>query len=271
MKFNFEKMFDWSFDLVIKLLTTVLIIVIGLLAVKLILKLTRKAMEKAGIDKSLISFFQRCIRIGCYVIILISALSELGISTTGIIAGFSAAAAALALALKDNLSDIASGIVILFTRPFVTGDFIEFEEYKGFVQKIDLMNTNILTYDDTNVIIPNSKITSSQVNNYTANPQIRVQIFVPVPYSADFEKVKRIILNTINNTDNILTDEKYEPSVRLERYVESSMEVIARCWVNFENYWTVYYSLMEEIKKALEKNEITIPFNQLDVHILNDK
>lgn len=269
MKFDFDKIFNWSFDFGINLVTTILILVIGFFAVKLVLKLSRKAMEKAGIDKSLIGFFQRCIRIGCYVIILISALSELGISTTGIIASFSAAVAALALALKDSLSDIASGIVILFTRPFVTGDFIEFEEYKGFVQKIDIMNTNIRTYDDTNVIIPNSKITTSQVNNYTAKPQMRLQIFVPIPYNADFDKVKEIILDTINHTDNILVGEEYEPSVRLQSYAESSLEVIARCWVNFEDYWTVYYSLMEEIKKELDKNKISIPFNQLDVHILD--
>ena len=264
-----EKIWDLSSDFVINLALTLLIILLGLVAVGIIVRIFRKAMKKANMDPSLVSFFVRCIRAASYIIITISALSKLGISTTGIIAGFSAAAAALALALKDSLSDIASGIVILFTKPFVTGDFIDIGEHMGFVQKIDMLHTNILTYDDTNVIIPNSKITSSQVNNHTAHPSVRVQIVLPLSYETDFDKAKEIILNTIMSTDKvILNDEKHKPAVRLEHYLDSSLETMVRCWTEFENYWTVYYSLTENIKKNLEKEGIFIPFNQLDVHII---
>ena len=266
-----DKFFDLSTEMLFKLGGAILILAVGILVIKLIIHLFRKGMKKTEVDPSLVKFFVRCIRITCYVIILISALTMLGISTTGLIAGFSAAAAALALALKDSLSDIASGIVILFTRPFVTGDFIEFGNHKGYVQKIDLMHTNILTYDNTNVVIPNSKITSENLNNYTAHPEIRVQIPVPISYDADIDKAKAVILGAISKTDKIITDvDKFTPVVRLEAYRDSSIELMARVWTHFESYWAVYYSMTESIKKALDENGLVIPFNQLDVHINNE-
>lgn len=267
---NKDTVLFWDIKLgyLFSLLSALLIIVVGFFVTKFIIHIFTKAVKKKNIDASLLKFFIRIIKTACYIIIAMSALTQLGVPTTGLIAGFSAAAAALALALKDSLSDIASGIVILFTRPFVTGDFIEFGEHKGYVQKIDLMHTNILTYDNTNVVIPNRKITTENLNNYTAHPEIRVQIPVPVGYDADINKAKSVILSAISKTENIITDvNKFTPVVRLETYRESSIELMARVWTHFDNYWKVYYSMTESIKKALDENEIPIPYNQLDVHI----
>ncbi len=262
-----EKLHSLSIDLMIKLAFALIIVAIGLIVIKIIVNISKKVMVKVGMDKSLCSFFSRCIKITGYIIISISALSELNVSTTGIIAGFSAAAAALALALKDSLSDIASGIVILFTRPFITGDFIEFGDHKGFVEKIDIMHTYIRTYDDTNVVIPNSNITGTEVNNYTKNPEIRVELFVPVGYDADIDEVKKVIFETIKNIDNIIENETFSPKVKLENFGESSVNLAVRVWTQFENYWNVYYGLTEGIKKAFDSNNIPIPYNQLDIHI----
>ena len=260
-------LWNMSYDFLLKLCGAVLIAVIGFFLTRLIAYLFGKAMKKTNVDISLINFFKRIIRIVCYIIIVISALSNLGISTTGIIAGFSAVAAAFALALKDSLSDIASGVVILFTRPFKTNDFIEFDDHRGFVERIDLMHTYIRTYDDTNVIIPNSNITTTKVNNFTTNPEVRVQVFIPIAYDADFDLVKEIITKRMRKTDKvILNNEKFTPVVKHEKYQESSLEVIARCWVNFKDYWTVYFDLQRDVKLAFDKNGITIPFPQVDVH-----
>lgn len=266
-----EKLKSVSFSLGLSVLGALLILAIGIIVTKIIVFLFERAMNRTKVDKSLILFFKRCMRFVCYIIISIAVLSHLGLSTTGIVASFSAVAAAFALALKDSLSDVASGVVILFTRPFVTGDFIEFADKKGYVEKIDLMHTFIRTYDDTNVIIPNHTITETQVTNYTRNPEMRVQVFVPIPYEADLEKVKKIIRDTMLKTESvILNQEKFTPVVRLEHFQDSSLEVIARCWVNFSDYWKVYYHLTENIKLNLEKEGILIPFNQLDVHIKNN-
>lgn len=240
---------------------------IGILVAFLVVRITRKAMERKKVDASLTAFVCRSVRILIYAFTILAALSALGVSITAIVAFFSAAAAAVALALKDRLNDVASGIVILFSKPFVTGDFIEFSKYKGFVQKVDIMHTNILTYDGTNVIIPNSVISNSEVNNYTAHPQIRVTIVVPVPYDANIKEVQVILMKVIDNTDLVLRGEEYTPKVRLENFGDSALEFTVRCFCEYQNYWPVYYALMEGIKNAFDENGITIPFNQLDVHI----
>ena len=241
----------------------------GLLLTLLLARIAKKAMAKTKIDPSLAAFFVHLIRILCYSLIVLAALSRLGVSTTGLVAFFSAAVAAVALALKDNISDLASGIIILFTRPFVTGDFIEFGNYMGFVQKIDLVQTKLLTYEDTNIIIPNSKITSQEINNYTAHPEMRVKLNVPVSYKADIDKTKRVLLETVRKNELILTDEKHAPVVRLNQFGESSLDFFILCWCDFKDYWTVYFALTEAVKKALDENQISIPYNQLDVHIID--
>ena len=247
------------------LVITVIGIIISLIAVSL----TRKAMQRKKVDPSLVAFITRCVRLLIYAFTLLAAMSALHISITGIVAFFSAAAAAVALALKDRLNDIASGIVILFTKPFVTGDFIEFSKYSGFVQKIDVMHTNIRTYSGTNVIIPNSVISNAEVNNYTTHPQIRVNITVPVPYDADVKQVQKILAEVIEDTDHVLDDESYPKTVRLEKFGDSALEFSVRCYCEYKDYWTVYYALMEGIKNSLDQNKIAIPYNQLDVHVVN--
>ena len=246
------------------LVITVIGIIISLIAVSL----TRKAMQRKKVDPSLVAFITRCVRLLIYAFTLLAAMSALHISITGIVAFFSAAAAAVALALKDRLNDIASGIVILFTKPFVTGDFIEFSKYSGFVQKIDVMHTNIRTYGGTNVIIPNSVISNAEVNNYTTHPQIRVNITVPVPYDADIKQVQQILAKVIEDTDHVLDDESYPKTVRLEKFGDSALEFSVRCYCEYKDYWTVYYALMEGIKNTLDQNKIAIPYNQLDVHVI---
>ena len=250
-------------------LVALVIVVLGFFATKLIVMLSRKAMDKSGMDFSLEKFFLNCIRIVCYIIILISALSQLGVSTTGLIACFSAGAAAIALALKDSLSNIASGIILLFSRPFVTGDFIEFGSNMGNVQQVDLMHTKVMTLDHKCIMIPNSLISSMEVVNYTSLPQRRIDITVPIGYDADIEEVKGIILDTVSGDDRVLS-EPDAPFVRIKEFSESSVNFIVRVWVNADDYWPVYYDLMENIKTTLDKNGIQIPYNQLDVHLVKN-
>ena len=267
---SFEKLKDHILEILPDIGFALLILAAGLLVTFIIARIARATMKKANLDPSLVGFFVRIIKAAGFIIVLIAALSKLGVSTTGLIASFSAALAAVALALKDSLSDLASGIIILFTRPFVTGDFIEFGGVKGFVQKIDMLHTNLLTYDDTNVLIPNSKITSEKLNNYTSHSQIRVMIPVPIPYSADIEEVKKVLLDTMNKEEKILKDEEHTPSVKLESYGDSALNFSTRCYCEFEDYWTVYFSLTENFKINLDKANIEIPFNQLDVHIVEN-
>ena len=260
-----KKIYDFLPTLAIALV----ILAVGILITILIAHLAKKGMKRSKIDPSLANFFVRLIWILCCVMIGIAVLTQLGVSTTGLIAFFSAGLAAVALALKDHIADIASGIVILFTRPFVTGDFIAFGSFKGYVEKIDMIHTKIRTYDLTEVIIPNSKITTAEVDNYSSKPEIRVEIDIPIGYNADIDKTKQVLFDAASAVDKTLKDERYTPQIRLERYGESALEFKVRCWCNFEDYWPVYYSLTEGLKKALDENNIPIPYNQLDVHIVD--
>ena len=250
-----------------ELINCAVFIVLAIITVKILIALLRKTAKRKDMDPSLLKFFIRIIWIAFWVIIAMRVMSLLNFSGAGLIAAFSAAAAALALSLKDNVTDITGGIVILFSKPFVTGDFIEFGDHKGYVEKIELMHTYIRTYDDTNVIIPNRVLTTNEVNNYTTNPEVRVQIFVPISYEADFEYVKKILFNICVDTENVINNEKFSPKVKLERFSESSVDLVVRVWTNFKNYWQVYYDLMESIKKEFENKDIVIPYNQLDVHL----
>ena len=249
------------------LVGAVIVAAVGILLTFIIVRLTRKAMEHKKVDPSLTSFICKATRVLLYIFTLFAALSTLKISIAGLVAFFSAAAAAIALGLKDRLSDVVSGIIILFSKPFVTGDFIEFDNYAGFVQKIDLIHTDILTYAGTNVIIPNSVISNSKVNNHTAEPIVRVQVDIPIPYEADIDEVKEVLFGVIKSTDLLKQDENHKPTVWLQKFGESALEFNIRVFCEFKDYWTVYYSLTEGVKKALDSSGITIPFNQLDVHI----
>ncbi len=249
------------------LVSALIIIAVGILLAFIAVRITRKALQRKKSDPSLSAFICRAVRIVIYVLTLFSALSAMDISIAGLVAFFSAAVAAIALALQARLSDIASGIVILFTKPFVTGDFIEFGSHKGTVQKIDIMHTSMLTPEGTDVIIPNSVISSSEVNNYTAEPILRVQVDVPIPYDADIEKVKEVLYGVLKHTDKLIRDDTHQDTVVLDRFGDSALDFKVRCYTDFKDYWNVYFQLTESIKKALDESEIAIPFNQLDVHI----
>lgn len=245
-------------------------ILLAIIAIKVIIWIFRKAAKRRDMDPSLIKFFVRLIWIVGLVVIIMKVLSILNFSGAGLIAAFSAGVATMALALKDNVTDITGGIVILFSKPFVTGDFIEYGDHKGYVEKIDLMHTYIRTYDDTNVVIPNRCLTTTEVNNYTTNPEVRVQLIVPISYNADVNEVRDILLKEINKIDKIIINDKFFPKIRLENFGDSSVELVVRVWTKFENYWDVYYALTETVKTTFDEHKIIIPYNQLDVHIEND-
>ena len=257
----FFENFNWE-----GLLIMIIILVGGYFATKAFSKVVRKGLDKANIDFSLSKFLVNAIKIACYVVIIMSALSYIGISTTGLVAFFSASAAAIALALKDSLSNIACGIILLFTKPFVTDDVIEINSERCTVLQIDLMHTKVLTADHRYIMIPNSVISSKEVVNFTAEDKRRLDFHVPVDYNADIEEVKKILMDVALSNDKVITEDEM-PFVRLNALGDSSLDMVVKVWVKTEDYWDVYHDMIESMKKALDRNNIAIPYNQLDVHI----
>lgn len=254
-----------------RILGTALIVVAGWFVTRLITNVLKEAMSrsKAGLDVSLINFIVRTVDIVLKVLVILTALTNLGISTTGIIAAFSACAVAISLALKDSLGNIAGGIMMLISRPFSTGDFIETDGFSGKVQQIDLVHTTLLTSDNRRIVIPNGKLMNMTVTDYSREATRRMDLSFGIGYDADPEKAKRIIADTVAAHEAALKEPK--PFIRVTEHAESAVIITLRVWCKTADYWTLHFDLLERVRSELEKNGITFPYNQLDVHITEHK
>ena len=250
------------------IIMALVILVAGLIVLFIVAKILKKALSRTTLDISLQKFFVKTLNIVGFVLILICALSTAGVSTTGLIAGFSAAGAAVALALKDSLSNIAGGIVLLITHPFVTGDYIEIGDYSGTVKEIDILQTTLLTPDNKTIVIPNGLLSSDEVVNYTKEPTRRVDLTVSVSYDNDIELAKKSVLKAAEGISLVLSDP--QPFVRVSEYSDSSVNLAVRVWCKTEDYWDVHFAMIEKMRESFEKDGIEIPYQRLDVNIVND-
>lgn len=245
---------------------TVAFLVLGLVVIRIVQIIARSAALKSNkLDKSASTFVVSLITVLLYVALAIVVVSSLGFSTAGIIAAFSAVALAIALALKDSLASLANGVIIIFTKPFKKGDYVAIGGLDGLVQDIRLFNTKILTYSNETIIIPNSEVLGSKLINYSDMPLRRVVIKVPIPYSADVDEVKAFLLESVKNYENTVSTP--EPSVVLDEYGDSAVNLSVRAWGATDKYWDLYYDLRDILYKSMKEHGISIPFNQLDVHV----
>ena len=244
-----------------------ILFVVCILALFVFSKILKKTLSKTKLDISMQKFFVKTINIIGAIVILICVLSTAGVSTTGLIAGFSAAGAAVALALKDSLGNIAGGILLLVTHPFVTGDYIEIGSYSGTVKEIDIIQTTLITTDNKNIIIPNGLLSSDEVVNYTKEPYRRVDITVSISYDNDVELAKKSVLKAAASDKRVL-DTPAEPFVRVTGYSDSSVDLIVKLWCKTEDYWDVYYNMIEKIRECFKEDGIEIPYQRLDVNVV---
>ena len=234
---------------------TLALFVVGLVLIKLAQSITRSVTLKSSkLDNSAASFIISIVTVALYVVLAIVLISSLGISTTGIVAAFSAVTLAIGLALKDSIGSLANGVIIIFTKPFKKGDYVQIGDYDGLVQDIRLFNTKILTYSNEEVIIPNSDILSSEMINYSTMPLRRIVIDVPIPYDADVAKAKSIILNSLTSYEHAVTQPA--PAVVLKSYGDSALIFSARVWAPNEFYWDTLNDLYEVILGDLHEQGI---------------
>ena len=251
----------------IAIVRTVAFFVLGVVIIRIVQTITRGATLKTNrLDNSASTFIISIITVILYIILAIVLVRSLGFSTAGIIAAFSAVALAVALALKDSLSSLANGVIIIFTKPFKKGDYVQVGKYDGLVQDIRLFNTKILTYNNEEVVIPNNQVLSSEMINYSSMPIRRVSVDVPIPYGTNVNSIKSLLLNTASKMPNIVNSPA--PAVILKEYGSRALTYSVRVWTSFEFYWDTLYGMYEELYNALGKEGISIPFNQLDVHVV---
>ena len=258
---------DFAQNTGLAIVRTIAFLVLGLVIIKIVQAITRNAtLRSSRLDNAAASFIISVVTVILYVALVIVLVSSLGFSTAGIIAGFSAVALAIALALKDSLGSLANGVIIIFTKPFKKGDYVQINEYDGLVQDIRLFNTKILTYSNEEIIIPNSEILSTKMINYSTMPIRRVVIDVPVPYDTDTETVKQLLLDSVSEYK--YTVKTPAPSVVLKEYGASALLFSARAWTLNENYWDTLYDLTDKIFNDLKARGISIPFNRMDVQLI---
>lgn len=250
-------------------LKAIFFLIIGYVAARILSAMLKKALTRCSVDISLTKFLCSAVRVFIYIIAIISALGILGIPTTGLIAGMSAVAVAISLALKDSLSSLSAGIFLLITRPFMTGEVIKVGDYLGTVKEIKLIHTILKTFDGNEVIVPNSSIIGSTVVNYSREELRRIDHVFSISYDNDPELAKSVMLRTVLRNERILTKPQApeDPFAKVSAYAASSVDITLRVWCRSGDYWDLYFELLETIRREFDKNGISIPYNQLDVHI----
>ncbi|MCK5051409.1 MAG: mechanosensitive ion channel [Candidatus Cloacimonetes bacterium] len=262
------KLIEWGSAFGLKLIAAVAILIVGRIVAKSVRKLIVKVMDKRKVDKTISSFISSLVFSGLYIFVILAALSQVGIQTTSFMAIIGAAGLAIGLALQGSLSNFAAGFLIILFRPFKLGDYVEAGGVSGSVSKISIFTTEINTVDNKKIIVPNAQIMNGTITNYTAEKTRRVDLTFGVGYETKASKVENILSKIINKHELILKDP--EPFVRLGNLGDSSIDFTVRVWTKTEDYWTVYFDLIESAKEEFDKENINIPYPQMDVHMIKE-
>ena len=260
---------EWATKAGIKVIIALIILFVSFKLINLIFrKLEKKCPTGKHLDKTLAKTLYHTGRIILKILVLVCLVGYLGIDTSGISALIASIGVAAGLAINGTLSNFAGGVMLLLTRPFNVDDFIEAAGYMGTVEEIRMVSTKVITLDNKVVYIPNGALSTGNIVNYSEKELRRVDYDFSISYSADFEKAKRLILDLAAGYELIEKDPA--PFVRVSKHDSSAIVLTMRVWTKNENYWTVYFDMLEKVKKTFDENGIEIPFNQLDVHVKNN-
>ena len=251
----------------ISLFIALSILIIGRQVVKILIKVISTALERSNTEDTVRIFVTNLLNTLLMIVVFIAAINQLGIQTTSIIAVLGAAGLAIGLALQGSLSNFAAGILIVIYRPYKVGDYIQADNHLGTVDDIQIFSTVLKTPDNKLVIVPNGSIMNGSIVNFSNQDKRRVDIIASCSYEDDIDKVKSVLADILSKDDRILNEPK--PRIAVSELADSSVNFIVRPWVKNSDYIDVYYSLLEEIKKRLDREGIAIPYPQTDVHIHN--
>jgi small conductance mechanosensitive channel len=267
--------FDWNeviillktngIELAINVVTAIAIFYFGRMVVALLMRGLKKMMQAQDVDVTLQTFVANLVQMVLLVFVIIAAISALGIQTTSFIAILGAAGLAIGLALQGSLSNFASGVLIVMFRPYKVGDFVEAAGISGVVEEVQILTTVLKTGDNKKVIVPNGQIMDSVITNYSANDQRRVDMVVGVSYGDDLDKVRSTLEQLVAADERILDDPAC--TIAVSALADSSVNFVVRPWVKSADYWGVMFDLTEAIKKRFDKEGISFPFPQRDVHL----
>jgi small conductance mechanosensitive channel len=252
-------------EFLMQLAAAIAIFVIGRIAIRIITSGMRKTMQRHEVDRTLQSFVTNIVRIVLLIVVILMALGTLGVQTTSFVAILGAAGLAIGLALQGSLSNFAAGVLIVFFRPYKSGDYIEAAGVSGTVEDVQILTTILKTPDNKRVIVPNGQVMGDVITNYSANDTRRVDLVFGVGYGDDLDKVKKTLKEVVAADSRVLAEPA--PTIAVLELADSSVNFVCRPWVRTADYWSVWFDMTEAVKKRFDAEGITIPFPQRDVHL----
>lgn len=269
---HFQALFEAHSEAIINIGYNIVLALVILMASFIISKIIRKTIGKANekinrFDATFVPILSTTSSYLVYIIGGVFILDIFGVNTTSIIALLGAAGLAIGFALKDTLSNIAAGIMLIFLRPFRAGDFVEFGSVLGTIQEINLFNTIVNTVDGLYVSSPNSLIWESNIKNFTRNGKRRMDIAVGISYADSIDKGLKVLLDIGNSEERFMEDPA--PEVMVTSMGDSSVNLQLRAWAKIDDYWPTYWDLNKRVKEEIERAGLSIPFPQQDVHLIS--
>ncbi len=253
----------------LRVLMALVLFFIGSRLIKLLRRIVRRSMERAGTDVGVMQFIDSILKAFLYFVLVMLIASSFGVDTTSVVALVGSAGLAAGLALQGSLANFAGGVLLLMVRPFKVGDYIIQGDLEGTVSEIQMIYTYLLTPDNRKVVIPNGKLADNSLINVTAQEKRRLDIDVGISYTADLKKAKETGMKLLEREERVLKEE--ERLAVVSELADSAVILKLRFWVKPEDYWSVKWDMTEAVKLAFDAEGIEIPFNQVDVHIREEE
>lgn len=259
---------SWAANTGVKIIIALVILIISFKIISKIARKIEKLGDKPNHDKTLMRVLAYVVNIAAKCIVGVCLVGYLGIDTSGITALIASFGVCFGLAVNGAVANIAGGVLIIVTRPFKVDDFIEAQGVSGTVTDIHMVSTKIVTPDNKVIYLPNGALANGNIINYSEKDERRVDLTFSIAYENNFETAKTIIADACAKHELILQDKG--ATIRVSAHNQSSIDIATRVWAKSGDYWTVYFDLLETVKKEFDANGISIPYNQLDVHVKND-
>lgn len=265
-----EKFIAMLIDAIPDIVKAILFLIVGLFIIRTVLKIVKNRFEKRNVDVSLRGFLLSIIKFVLYALLILSVAGNLGFETTAILGALSGLVLAVGLALQGSLANFAGGVLILLFRPFEVGDYIENSSgTDGTVDQIDLLYTSLTTAQGIKVFSPNGALANSVIRNFSKITNRRFEYLVGISYEDNIQTAQKVILDILNNDPRVIKEPA--PDVFVSELADSSVNLTIRAWASKDTYWAARNSLQQDIKVALDKAGINIPFPQQEMRIISDK
>lgn len=251
------------------IIRVVLLVLIGYIVIRMLMRVVDRLLERSKSMADIRVYIRSGVRIFLWFLLALMVAGSLDIDVTSIIAMLSVAGLAVSLALQNTLSNLAGGLVILVTKPFVVGDYIDAEGTAGTVAEIGLAYTKLTTPDAKRISVPNSQMSGAKITNYTNENGRRVDLIFSAAYDAPTETVKTAIREVVESIPAIRQDPK--PVIWINAYGASSIDYVVRAWTTTQDYWDVYYALMEGVRESFARHNVEMTYNHLNVHLMEKK